>query len=185
MRIISIILAAALAGVLVGGAVGYVQVRSDLDAITQYPGETEVMPAAKGEAVPVVSVPEPHFDFGTMQRGTSKSHEFEIKNVGQAPLTLRAGTTSCKCTLSEVSEAAIPPGGTTKVKVQWTAKIDSGPFRQTANVLTNDPLHSTIEFEVEGKVMSASGVEPPDFLFEKLPYPIRSYRTRSSAIASR
>lgn len=169
MRIISIILAAAVAGIVVGGAVAYVQVRNDLDPITLFPGETEVAPEAKGEKVPKVKVPEPHFDFGTMQRGTSKSHEFEIQNVGDAPLKLRAGTTSCKCTLSEVSEAAIPPGGTTKVKVQWTAKADSGPFRQTANVLTNDPLKSTVELEVEGKIMTASGVEPPDFLFDKIP----------------
>ena len=104
-----------------------------------------------------------------MQRGTSKSHDFVIRNTGDAPLKLRAGTTTCKCTLSEVSESAIAPGESTHVKVQWTAKADNGPFRQTANILTNDPLQSNLELTVDGKIMSASGVEPSDLLFDKIP----------------
>ena len=55
------------------------------------------------------------------------------------------------------------------VKVQWTAKSDNGPFRQTANVLTNDPLHPTLELLVDGRIMSASGVEPSELAFDKIP----------------
>ena len=34
-------------------------------------------------------VADQHYDFGTMQRGTSKEHEFTIRNVSGAPLKLR------------------------------------------------------------------------------------------------
>jgi hypothetical protein len=169
MRIISIILFAAVVGGLVGGAVAYVQVRNDLDPVNDFPGEIKVSAKSANEKLPKVQVDEPHYDFGTMQRGTSKSHEFAIRNVGEAPLKLRAGTTTCKCTLSEVDEAPLAPGESTKVKVQWSAKSDNGPFRQTANVLTNDPLRSNVELTVDGKIMSASGVEPPDMSFDKIP----------------
>ena len=169
MRIIRIICFAALVGGLVGGAVAFVQVRNDLDSVTAFPGETQVSPAASNEKLARVKVEQPHYEFGSMQRGTSKSHEFVIRNEGDAPLILRAGTTTCKCTLSEVGEEPIPPGGSTQVKVQWSAKSDNGPFRQTANIQTNDPLHSTVELTIDGTIMSASGVEPPDLLFDKIP----------------
>lgn len=161
-------LIAAICGGLVGGAVAYVQVSGDLDPVTAFPGETQVTLEAKQEKLPKVKVDEPIFKFGAMQRGTSLTHEFVIRNVGEAPLKLRAGSTSCKCTLSEVSETPIPPGESTKVKVQWSAKADNGPFRQTASVLTNDPLQSSVDLGVEGSIMSASGVEPPDVSFDKI-----------------
>ena len=169
MRIISIILFAVIAGGAVGAAVGYVQVHNDLPPVVDLPGTTTITPASKSEKLAHAVAEEAHYDFGTMQRGTSKSHDFVIKNTGEAPLKLRAGTTSCKCTLSEVSEAPIAPGESTHVKVQWAAKADNGPFRQTANIMTNDPLQSTLELLVEGKIMSASGVEPPDLMFDKIP----------------
>jgi hypothetical protein len=169
MRILGIILAAAIIGGVVGGAVGYVEVRSDHDSILEFPGEAKISPSGANELLPRLQVDEPVYKFDSMQRGTKKSHEFVIKNVGAAPLKVRAGTTSCKCTLSEVSEDPIPPGGSSHVKVEWTAKSDSGPFTQTASILTNDPLHSTLELRVEGEILSASGVEPADLLFDKIP----------------
>jgi hypothetical protein len=168
MRIISTILFAVIVGGLVGGAVAFFQVHNDLPPVTELPGGTVLAPQNSTDKLPRAKVDDQHYDFGTMQRGTSKSHDFVITNVGEAPLKLRAGTTTCKCTLSEVSESAIAPGDSTKVKVQWSAKSDNGPFRQTANILTNDPLQSTLELTVDGKIMSASGVEPPDLLFDKI-----------------
>jgi hypothetical protein len=169
MRILSTILFAVIVGGLVGGAVAFVQVHNDLPPVTELPGGKVLIAPDSTEKMARAKVEEQHYDFGTMQRGTSKSHDFKITNVGEAPLKLRGGTTTCKCTLSEVSESAIPPGESTKVHVQWAAKADNGPFRQSANVLTNDPLQSTLELTVEGKIMSASGVEPPDLVFDKIP----------------
>ena len=169
MRIISTIVVAALVGILAGAAVAYVEVRSDRDAISKLSDELESGASAEGDKeTPRVEVSQPHYDFGTMQRGTSKSHEFVIRNVGTAPLKLRSGGTTCKCTLSEVPEAAIPPGGSTSVKLEWAAKADSGPFRQSAKILTNDPRQSQIDLTVDGQILAISGVEPPDFIFGKL-----------------
>jgi Protein of unknown function (DUF1573) len=169
MRIISIIFVAALIGAVVGGAVGYVEVRRDLDPINEFPGDTIVSPKNANEALQAAKADDPRHDFGTMQRGTSKSHEFTIRNVGTAPLKLRKGTASCKCTDFIVPEDSIAPGATAKVKVVWSAKSDTGPFHQTANVLTDDPLHPSIELTINGEIMSASGVEPGDFSFDKIP----------------
>ncbi len=168
MRILSTIVIAVLVGGIVGGAVAYFQVRNDLDPVTAFPGETEITFEAKNQKLPRVKVAEPNFKFGAMQRGTTMSHEFEILNIGEAPLKLKGGATSCKCTLSEVSETPVPPGGSTKVKLQWSAKSDNGPFRQTATIATNDPLQSSLELSVDGSIMSASGVEPSDVAFDRI-----------------
>ncbi len=137
---------------------------------TSCPKRPRPAQAAAQKNAPHVVVKEPHYDFGTMQRGTSKSHEFLIQNTGAGPLKLRNGGTTCKCTMSQVPESAIPPGGSTKIKLEWKAKADSGPFRQTATILTNDPTQSQLELLVDGQILPISGVEPADFTFDKIPF---------------
>jgi|tagenome__1003787_1003787.scaffolds.fasta_scaffold20789380_1 hypothetical protein len=168
MRVLSTILVAALLGVLAGGAIAYVEVRNDPDAQDKLLNAPVPNEKPGEKKAPSIAVDQAHFDFGSMQRGTSKSHEFVIRNVGTAPLTIRNGGTTCKCTLSKFADESIAPGGSTTVKLEWTAKIDSGPFTQEATVLTNDPTQSQIKLTVTGQVLALSGVEPADFLFDKV-----------------
>jgi hypothetical protein len=169
MRILTIVLIAAVVGISVGVAGAYIQVRVDPDAGTLPPGiaASDKIKSSDGDG-PRAQVDEPHFKFGSMQRGTTRSHNFTIKNVGTGPLKLEVGQTSCKCTLGDVTGKPIPPGETTHVRLEWSAKSDQGPFRQTAIVLTNDPLQSRIELTIEGEILEASGVTPPDLMFDKV-----------------
>jgi hypothetical protein len=167
MRILTIILIAALVGSAIGGAVGYVEVSSDPDTVAALAGDPAAPPEPQGKSARV-EVVEPHFNFGQMERGREKSHEFLIRNTGDAPLTLTVGQTSCKCTLSKVDSGAVPPGGTTHVKLQWSAKSDQGPFRQTATIITNDPRQRDVTLTIDGEIVEASGVQPPDLGFDKV-----------------
>lgn len=126
-------------------------------------------PAANGSAAvlaaiaePLAVVEEPTHDFGTMLRGDASSHEFVVRNDGTAPLRLAAGPTSCKCTLSKVATDPIPPGGSTPVRLEWTAKSLAGPFRQTATIKTNDPARRTLTLTVEGDVTEVDGLWPAE-----------------------
>jgi Protein of unknown function (DUF1573) len=166
MRIVTVIVSSAIVGTTIGAALAYVDVWPG--DVRPRPAHTTESPQAPGPSEPRVQVDSPHFDFGTMQRGTTKSHEFEFRNVGHGPLTLRVGNTSCKCTLGSVPDEPIPPGGSVNVKLEWTAKINAGPFRQTASVITNDSTQSRVDLQVDGKVTEASGLFPPDFMFDKL-----------------
>src|SRR5205085_8728391 len=121
MRIISSILVAALIGVLVGGALAYVEVRSDPDALGKLANAMPTPPLPGGiQTAPRVEAPETHYNFGKMARGTSMSHDFVIRNVGTAPLKLPFSRTTCKCTLSKLPSAPIPPGGSAKVTLEWS-----------------------------------------------------------------
>jgi hypothetical protein len=169
MRIIGTIVLAAVLGIFAGGALAYIENWSDPDAADKLVGPVgpDGRPLADKDG-PRIEVTEAHYDFGSMQRGTSKSHEFTIRNVGKAPLKLRNGGTTCKCTAFKVPDDALQPGQSTTVKLEWAAKVDNGEFRQTATLLTNDPLQSQVDLVVSGQILAISGVEPPDFLFDKI-----------------
>ena len=54
------------------------------------------------------------------------------------------------------------------MKLEWSALVNPGPFRQTASILTNDPRQPRLELSVEGEVTEATGLYPPDFTFDKI-----------------
>jgi Protein of unknown function (DUF1573) len=174
MQALKIIIISAIVGVLAGGAAAYVEVyrsgaTQDPIASTGRPQAATQNARQPDDSAPRVQIDEPNFQFGSMQQNTTKSHHFTVKNIGKAPLTLRVGQTSCTCTLGEVTGDAIPPGGSTEVKLEWSAVTGSGPVRQTATLITNDPLASTVELTVEGQITEATNVSPPEFLFDKVP----------------
>jgi len=125
---------------------------------------------------PTVDVPETQFAFGTVGVGAKGFHEFLIRNMGEAPLELTRGATSCTCTVSDFEETeggssnvkVVPPGGSTKLKVEWRGKGDGGPFRQQASVLTNDPRRPQIAFVVEGTVIPIYYAVPKAITLPKL-----------------
>ena len=111
---------------------------------------------------PRVEVPKSQHAFGTIGTGSTGSHRFEIRNTGGGPLSLTRGSTSCTCTVSDFESAdggssnttkIVPAGESTFVTVQWKGKPPSGPFRQQATILTDDPRQPEVVFVVEGTVV--------------------------------
>src|SRR5262245_45718222 len=98
MRILTVIVVAVVVGTVVGGAIAYVDVLREGQATPSLADNPLQLPPPSDDA-PRVEVVEPNFQFGTMERGRTRSHRFEVKNVGNAPLKLQVGQTSCKCTL--------------------------------------------------------------------------------------
>lgn len=125
---------------------------------------------------PRVEVPETQFAFGTVGVGAQGSHPFIIRNVGDAPLELTKGATSCSCTVGDFEESEggsndvkiVRPGESTKLRVQWRGKGDGGPFRQQASVLTNDPSRPQIAFVVEGTVVPTFKAKPSAITLPKM-----------------
>jgi Protein of unknown function (DUF1573) len=168
MRLLGVILVSAVVGSAIGGAWAYIDVRPGA-SVDSHPSRPAGNDSRSVGSDPVFEVDEPVYQFGAMQRGTTKSHEFVVHNVGKSPLTLRTGGTTCKCTIGDVPEEPVPPGGSVKVKLEWSALINPGPFRQTATILTNDPHAPRVELSVEGEVTEATGLMPSDFMFDKVP----------------
>lgn len=168
MRTLLVVILAAVVGLIGGMTAAFVEARSSGNEPISLEAPVADAESTVSARAPRVEVDEPTFDFGTMKRGTTKSHDFVFKNVGSAALTLRVGQTSCKCTLGTVADEPIMPGESVNVQLEWSAKQDSGPFRQSAMVLTNDPTQSQVQLMVTGTITDAKDISPPDFVFGKI-----------------
>ena len=73
-----------------------------------------------------------------------------IRNDGDAPLTLRDGSTSCYCTELEVLDKSVPPGGTGRVSVSFEPKGEGDLFLNTAGVITNDAARRNLSSSSAG-----------------------------------
>ncbi|MCL4200929.1 MAG: DUF1573 domain-containing protein [Pirellulaceae bacterium] len=112
------------------------------------------------DAVPRVFVQESEYDFGVMDPLQSASHAFVIRNQGDGPLRLRRGSTTCKCTLSEVDTRLIPPGGSGEVVLTWNTGRKHQRYDHSATVLTNDPERPELQLHVRGVVRADLRAEP-------------------------
>ncbi len=92
------------------------------------------------------------FDFGNMKLGESMSHEFPFRNIGEGPLNLTMGTSTCKCTIGNLNKSMLMPGEETMIKLTWTPKAAALGFSQSATILTSDPSQQEVQLSVTGKV---------------------------------
>jgi hypothetical protein len=133
---------------------------------TPSPSITPPTPASSG-AAPKLVVEQDEFNFGSAEFGATGRHPFVFKNEGLGPLILAKGETSCVCTLANIENSKVPPGGSTTVEVEWHPKTH-GPFRQSAQVLTNDPHRPRIELTIYGAVVSSYRLEPETIVISTL-----------------
>lgn len=154
-----------LAGILIGVVSGRWETAGDV--VPQLRSARDVSPAGdpqSASAKAVVVNGEIH-DFGVMEQNGTKSHTFIIRNDGGLPLKLTKGTTTCKCTLSNISDTIVDPGATAEVKLEWSAKTGEPEFTQSAEIHTSDVRRSTIRLVVRGKVRQALRGDRTDLVF--------------------
>jgi hypothetical protein len=162
------------ASILLGLALGLGATIFEFGLVPDGSGEVELGPKRLAPLPPPANGPPPkvamegsgEFDFGRAEKQVEHRHAFIIRNVGKGPLTLEKGQTTCSCTVSEIEQTEVPPGGSTKVTVQWKAK-SLGPFRQSAQVRTNDPDpdRQTLDLIVSGEIVSSYRMEPGLLVF--------------------
>lgn len=109
----------------------------------------------------------PH-DFGIMDPLTVGTHDFVIRNDGDAPLKLEAGSTTCKCTLGKIAKPIIPPGGTSVVRLTWNTGRKHKIYAHSATIRTNDPFKRTIDLKINGIVRVQLGSIPNEFVLPQV-----------------
>ncbi len=117
---------------------------------------------------PSVEVDEIEHDFGAMDSQATGKHGFVFRNVGEGPLELKKGSTTCKCTLSDIGSGVIPAGESGTVTLEWSGKTIVGPYAQTANILTNDPEKPRIELRIRGEMTAKARVVPETLVFSSV-----------------
>lgn len=102
------------------------------------------------------------FRFGTMQHGESMSHSFIFRNIGDGPLTLDLGHTTCKCTLGKLESSVLKPGEETDVTLTWTPIAAASEFSQSATIHTNAADTPEVQLQVRGRVAGSFVIEPSE-----------------------
>ena len=125
-------------------------------------------PLAQGPTPRVLVRNGERYDFGKMPRGSQGKHIFYVMNVGNAPLSLKKGQTTCICTLSALEEGAVAPGEVAAVTLEWTVKSDENYFSQLAELLTNDPERPVVQLRIEGYVEDIVRITPDELVFSNV-----------------
>ncbi len=125
---------------------------------TRPPENLVNQPPSSGGSPKAVVLNGDRYEFGVIERNTKDSHEFTIKNEGTAPLQIKVGHTTCKCTVAELKNSSLKPGDTTTVKLEWEVKSYVDSFQQSAELETSDPQNPIIRLTIAGRV--AQSVRP-------------------------
>ncbi len=128
------------------------------------PGPNDTGTNVSGPAIEVLDGAD--YDFGTMERSSKRKHVFRIKNVGDQKLTIRAGHTTCKCTVSAVNSDGFAPGEIAEITVEWKGQTlaSSTDFRQTVDLITNAPGHELMQLSLHGLVTETIRVLPEEIV---------------------
>lgn len=78
------------------------------------------------------------YDFGEMQQGQKGTTKFVVWNRGDAPLQLKAGSSTCQCTVGSPEDGSIAPGESTTVELSWEIRNMTTTFEHSAHILTNE-----------------------------------------------
>lgn len=106
-------------------------------------------------ARPKAQFTETHFDFGVLPQGSTTTHTFSVKNVGNQPLKIESVRSTCECTVATSTNSVIAPGALGEIHVTFNSAGKMGDISKQIRVDTNDPKHPTNFLTIGGSVAPA------------------------------
>ncbi|MCG8448119.1 MAG: DUF1573 domain-containing protein [Pirellulales bacterium] len=101
---------------------------------------------------PKIVVEDPVHNFGEVPSGTVITHDFAIRNDGNADLMIRQVQASCGCTGTSLAQETISPGGETTVEVKLDLVNRTGRQNRSVVVFSNDPKSPHYQLTLTGRV---------------------------------
>lgn len=98
-------------------------------------------------------------DFGVVNKGQRVTHEFQIRNDGEATLEITGVRPSCGCTVAEFDKT-VAPGETGKVMATVDTRNFKGGIAKSVRVFTNDSQNPQIDLVIKANVRSQVEVDP-------------------------
>ncbi len=134
---------------------------------------------------PRAVVRQPRKQLGIIETPEEFAQTFLICSRGDAPLQLAQGPSTCKCTVTDLPEGPIPPGGEAAIRVAFSAAVmhdtlKSGPFSRTVCVLSNDPAHPRIFLELQAIVRRRLAAAPSPITLAIQSWDLPSAQKRSA-----
>ena len=101
---------------------------------------------------PNIEMLETSYNFGEMLQGESVTHDFILKNTGEADLIISAAKGSCGCTVPEWPKTPIAKGEEAAIKVTFNSAGKSGKQNKTVTLVTN-AIPNTKVLTINGNVI--------------------------------
>jgi hypothetical protein len=108
--------------------------------------------SAEKVLTPKIQMDEESFDFGEMQQGESVTHNFVLKNIGDANLIISSAKGACGCTVPEWPKEPIAKAEETIIKVTFNSAGKSGKQNKTVTLVTN-AIPNTKVITITGNVI--------------------------------
>lgn len=115
--------------------------------------------AATPEKSPKIVAAEPVYDAGKVAKGEKVEVAFELRNDGEAELTLTDVRPTCGCTVAKF-DAKIAPGARGKVHAAVDTADFAGPIAKTITVLSNDPATPRLTLTIKADVQQLVHTNP-------------------------
>lgn len=115
--------------------------------------------AVTAQGAPRAVPTEPIKDFNVVAKGEVISHDFSIRNDGDAALEISDVRPACGCTVARFDKS-IAPGETGTISIRLKTENFSGPISKTIAVFTNDPQSPKLQLVTKAQVKPYIGSVP-------------------------
>ena len=102
---------------------------------------------------PNIEMLETSYNFGEIQQGESVTHDFILKNTGDADLIISAAKGSCGCTVPQWPKNPIAIGEEAVIKVTFNSSGKSGKQNKTVTLVSN-AIPNTKVITINGNVIA-------------------------------
>jgi len=116
----------------------------------------------------VITIEETTKDFGTVWVGPTLSHEFTVKNTGDAVLEITKVKPSCGCTIAGQYPKTLNPGETGKLPFAINSSKLQSRFEKSITVTSNDPITPEVRLKLRGEVKQYIDIVPNSANFGRL-----------------
>jgi hypothetical protein len=87
--------------------------------------------------LPIMTLTDTLFDFGTVHEGDVVTKEFSFINTGTAPLLITEAKSTCGCTIPQWPREAIPPDSTGVIGVNFNTLYRTGAQLKEVTIFAN------------------------------------------------
>jgi len=118
---------------------------------------------------PRLQVESPVWDFGRRTNVVELTHDYALRNTGDAELRIVRVVSSCQaCLRAALDTNRLPPGASAVVHAQLDLTFLDGPVSREISLFSNDPDHSPAVLSLEGVAVPAYQVAPVTLVLDPL-----------------
>ncbi|HMP91219.1 MAG TPA: DUF1573 domain-containing protein [Kiritimatiellia bacterium] len=127
--------------------------------------ESGEQPVPRG---PSIICDEPDFNFGAVDSQAVIEHTFVFRNIGDTTLEIQQARPACGCTVAEITERNVPPGGESRITAKLSMQGRTGHQSKGITIVSNDPEKPQYRVTMSGVGHSAMRVTPERLIIGQL-----------------